>query len=373
MYSCFYIVDRVDKATTLELSYLRLWENTPLRALLVYTCTHPKQFHLLNTQCILRWETVHQRSSISMTAPQYTIIGSTLYFGGGHTDFEKQAERKKVFSLDTSTNISDNPIKQIDPDCPLGHFGMGNIGGKLVVVGGKTIEDKTLSNKVYVYENNLDGTSAWNDTAIPYLSVPRARACVISQTNDESSACIAACGGRVFDESHSIEVSTSIVEVYHSGSPHWVSVTELPAPRAALRATVLHNTAYLMGGYDQDMSKASARDCTSVIKKNLFSDNPRISWRSLKNLPTVNAAPSHLCGTLLAIGGFLNSGESSKPVLAFNPNMQEWLHIANLPKTIFSTTAAVLPNGKLIIFGGWEKTNVRNKDIFIAQVTGRMF
>ena len=140
-----------------------------------------------------------------MTASQYTIIGSKLYFGGGHTDFERQAERKQVFELDTNTSLGDNPIKRMEPDCPLGHFGMGNLGGKLVAVGGRTIEDKSVSNKVYTY---LDGTKAWSEKVIPPLSVPRARSCVISQTEDESSACIAACGGRVLDESSSIEVST---------------------------------------------------------------------------------------------------------------------------------------------------------------------
>ena len=152
-----------------------------------------------------------------------------------------------------------------------------------------------------------------------------------------------------------------------------MTVVPLPAPRAALRATVLHDRAYLMGGYGQNMSKASERDCITIVTDKLFSENTRSPWKSLKDLPTVSAAPGNLCGTLLAIGGSLSTNESSKPVLAFNPNMQEWIHIANLPKTISSATAAVLPNGKLIIFGGWEKTNVRNKDIFIAQVTGRIF
>ena len=336
----------------------------------IYTVKFKLQFHLLHTQSVLTWEPVPQGASITMTAPQYTIIGSKLYFGGGNTDDTNQAERKAIFELDTSVNSSDSSIRKVNPNCPLIHFGLGNIGGKLAVIGGRNHEDKTLSNKAYVLETNLSGTAKWSENVVPNLSVPRARVCVISQSEDESSTCLAACGGRVIDESTNKEVSSSLVAVYRKGDQDWVDVTSLPAARAALRVTCLHDKAYLLGGWNDMMAK-SEDDCFSIVTDNLFEENTgsRMVWKKLSKLPCLSSAPAHLCGTLLALGGVLN-GKS--PILAFNTNMQEWIHIANLPNIISSATAAALPNGKLIIFGGWEKA-LRNEYIFIGQMTGRMF
>ena len=302
-----------------------------------------------------------------MTAPQCTLINSKLYAGGGQTDDDKMAERKQVFAFDTN----DHSI-EIMPQCPVTHFGLGNIGGKLVAVGGKNPVDKHLTNEVHVLDMNQQGFLEWKKGVIPSLSKPRARACIVSQTEDQNSTCIAACGGRIQNHEDNAS-SASIVEVYRKDSPRWDTVTPLPHPRAALRVTVLHNTAYLLGGF-YDMKEASKPDCQSIILDSLFQENPRElrGWRVLKDMPSQSATPGHLCGTLLAVGGLMDGNE--KPILAFNPNTQMWVHIANLPKTISSATAAALPNGRLIIFGGWTKVlKSRNREIFVGRVTGRMF
>ena len=310
-----------------------------------------------------------------MTAPQCTIIDSTLYFGGGQTDNDKVAERKQVFAFDTNASISDNPIHKV-PVCPVIHFGLGNIGGKLVAIGGRNPDNKDLTDEVHVLDKNQQGSLEWKTGVIPSLSKPRARACIVSQSEDQTSECIAACGGRIQNQDDKASSSASIVEVYRKDSPRWDTVTPLPHPRAALRVTVLHNTAYLLGGFFDDMSKASKPDCQSIVLDSLFQENPKEQrgWRVLKDMPSQSATPGHLCGTLLALGGRMDGERpNNKPILAFNPNTQMWVHIANLPKTISSATAAALPNGKLIIFGGWETKECRNREIFVGRVTGRMF
>ncbi len=310
---------------------------------------------------MLTWEHVSQPTP--MTAPQYTIIGEKLYYGGGNTDIDKKAEQRAIFEINTRLIPIEYTIKKIGPICPLLQFGLGNIGGKLMVIGGLHHKDMKLSNKVYVLEG-----SDWNE--ITSLSIPRSRVCVISQAEDETSAAIAACGGRVVDKSTENEVSSNLVEVYHSSSQKWIEVTSLPKARAALRVTCLHGIAYLLGGW-MNMSDQSEKDCFSIVTENLFAENGRKIWKELRMLPSSSSAPAHLCGTLLALGGVT---EGMCPVLAFNPNMQEWTIVAKLPKTLLSATAATLPNGKLIIFGGWEIfQNLRNEHIFIGQVTGRVF
>ena len=243
---------------------------------------------------------------------------------------------------------------------------------QLTAVGGRSQDQKTLTSSVYVYEHRASkpawvDKSTWSDKAIPCLSMPRARACVISQTEDESSTCIAACGGRVLYQSKDIEVSTSI-EVYNYKSLHWVTVDPLPHSRAAPRATILHNTAYLMGGY-QDLSNYSKPDCFSIPLCSLFQKDRQMVWTTMKELPTQSATPAHLYGTLLAIGGSKGEG---KPVHAYNPNRRQWIHIADLTEGLSHATAAALPDGRVVIVGGRNKMGSRNKNIFIVKITGQL-
>ncbi len=297
-----------------------------------------------------------------MTATQSTLITSTLYMGGGQNTADLGV-RNQVLTVNC-TQLSIGKL----PECPVIQFGLGNIGGKLLAIGGRTAEGESMTNKIYAFDSDAH---EWKESAIPALSKPRARVCVVSQTEDESSACIAACGGMFINGTS--KVPTNLVEVYRKDSPHWTTVTSLPKSRAALRMTVLHNTVYLLGGYE-DLSQDGMRDCFSIPTGNLFHESREIVWSTLQELPSRSATPAHICGTLLAIGGktTINSCTTKTPIHAYNPNLRKWIQIADLPMGLTDATAAALPCGKVLVAGGWDSSgNNRNKNVFSMELVYR--
>ncbi len=296
-----------------------------------------------------------------MTATQSTLITSTLYMGGGQNTAD-QGVRNQVLAINC-THISIGKL----PKCPVIQFGLGNIGGKLLAIGGRKAEGESTK-LIYVFDSDAH---EWKESTIPALPKPRARVCVVSQTEDESSACIAACGGMFINGTN--KVPTDLVEVYHKDSPHWTTVTSLPRSRAALRMTILHNTVYLLGGYE-DLSQESMRDCFSIPTGNLFHDSQEIVWNTLPELPSRSATPAHICSTLLAIGGktTINSRTSKTSIHAYNPNLRKWVQIADLPMGLTDATAAALPCGKVLIVGGWDSSGkTRNRNVFSMELVYR--
>lgn len=276
-----------------------------------------------------------------MTAAQSTLIRSTLFIGGGQNTTDVDV-RNQVLAINCKHNISVCKL----PESPVIQFGLGNIGGKLLVIGGRIAEDEIITDKIYELDN-----TRWRESEIPTLSKPRARICVVSQTEDENSACIAACGGIYIDNTK--KIATNLVEIYQKGNPRWTTVTSLPKSRAALRMTVLRNTVYLLGGYE-DLSQESMPDCFSVCKSNLFQDSQEIVWDTLPNLPSRSATPAHSCSTLLAIGGItlINNATSKRAIHAYNFNLRKWAHVADLPMELTDATAATLSCGTVLIIGG---------------------
>lgn len=282
-------------------------------SVVMHVVTFFMQLHLLHDKVTLRVREVRDPSVSAqavethapMTAAQTTRIGSTLYVGGGQNTTEPNV-RNHVLAIDCK-HISVSEL----PNCPVIQFGLGNIGGKLLAIGGRNPEDEIVTDKIYELENSV----RWKESTIPTLSKPRARICVVSQTEDENSACIVACGGLCVNGT--TNTATNIVEVYQKDSLRWITVTPLPNSRAALRATVLHNTVYFLGGYE-DLSKESMPDCFSISRNNLFCDNPNKVWDKLSDLPSQSATPAHICSTLLAIGGItpLTNDATSKRAIS---------------------------------------------------------
>ena len=266
-----------------------------------------------------------------MTAAQCVLIGSTLYIGGGQNKPNPNI-RNQIIAIDCK-HIS---VVQL-PGSPVIQFGLGNISGKLLAIGGKNADNEIMTDKIYEFDDEQ-----WTESTIPALSKPRARICVVSQTEDESSGCVVACGGICIKNT-----ATNLVEVYQKDSPRWITVTPLPKSRAALRMTVLHDTVYLLGGYEC-LLQESMQDCFSISKSNLFNDSRNIVWDTLPEVPSKSASPAHICGTLLAIGGItlMNDTKSKRAIHAYNISLRKWVHIADLPFELTNATTATLSHEK---------------------------
>ena len=268
--------------------------------------------------------------------------------------------RTTIFELDTSSNNGRNWTTRF-PKCPTMYFGLGELDGNLVVVGGQQ-EDKDkqpiISAKVFV----LDQKNSWSEDVIPPMNIPRMRACVVS-----FKGCIAACGGLEANSSRDCSVA---IEIYRPKRKEWCKITPLPAPRAALRTTVIDNMLYLLGGFYPDLTGVSERDCLCIELENLFLDDtsaPR-SWNvDIAKTPYHSSAPANICGSLLAIGGALNQRTQTltDAICAYSPIMNKWYQVDRLPIELSSATATTLSGGELVVLGG-RVSEDRNVNVYIG-------
>ena len=285
-----------------------------------------------------------------MTAPQYTLIGSDLYMGGGQTEEDDNQERCKVFKYNSRQDVWGTL-----PTTSHKFFGLGSVHGKPTVVGGQKSEDDQLTGEVLTFEQDRH---AWIPS-LPPMPTPRARTCVVSHESG-----IVACGGHNRDG-----VSVDTVEIFQYDTNQWYTTSPLLAPQAGLRCAQIGNTTYFIGGHSPSMAPDSGKvDC---IHGNLFSDTTRqengnilVKWGTIEDVPLSKSCPVNLCGSLLALGG---DGQPSG-VHLFEPNTDTWLHIGDLPEARNSSAAATLPNGQVILVAGRNNAGKRKSSTFIGRI-----
>ena len=297
-----------------------------------------------------------------MTAPQCVCVDSSLYIGGGQTLNTDKELRRTIFEYDTKSNDG-NSWKTTFPKCPTMHFGLGELDGKLVVVGGqKETEEKEMiiTGNVFVIDEN----KWWRDDIVPSMKIARMRSCVVSY-----KGCLAACGGM---ESKSSKNCSSAVELYRPETKTWYVIEPMPVRRAALRATVIHKTLYLLGGFCPDLTGLSERDCQSIELESLFRDDSTASrsWQSgIADTPYHSSAPGNICGSLLTVGGAFNlqNPTLTDAICAYSPVVNKWHHIGNLPIRLSSTTTVTPSTGELVVIGG-RLGEKRNATVYIGSL-----
>ena len=307
---------------------------------------------------------------MGMTAPQCVLIKSSLYIGGGQTVNSEKESKNLIFEYDTLESNGQRWKSPFAPS-PTVYFGLGELDEKLVIVGGeREAEDKHLfiTGDVFVLES---GGTGWTGDVVPPLKKPRIRSCVVSY-----KGCIAACGG-LEEGTGNARICSSAVEVYRSEGREWCTVAPLPVPRAALRVSVIHKTAYFLGGFYPDLSGPGKPDCMSIELEDLFQDNTKNQgkWNNkFQDCPYESSTPGSLCGSLIAIGGVEDhqTGSRINTIYAYSPAMNKWHLIDELPIKLSTATAVTLTSGKLIVLGGKLRAGAsdkdRNKDIYIGSL-----
>ena len=297
---------------------------------------------------------------LGMTAPQYVLINSTLYVGGGQTTDDEDSFRHNIFEYNPQNDGRLNWTCPFPP-CPTKFFGLGELNGKVVVVGGEQ-DDQIITGEVFM----MDDHNKWRNNIIPAMKTPRSRPSIVS-----FKGCIAACGGIVHDN-QSKKVCSSAVEVFRSGDRVWFEVTPLPNPRAALRVTIIYKTAYFLGGYYPSLSSSGETDCISIELENLFQSDKGAQrhWNNqFQETPHKSSTPANLCGSLFAIGG-LNQDQPPQQmdtIYAYCFIVKEWNLIDRLPVRLSSATAITLSNGELMVLGG-KTSKGRSANVYIGSL-----
>ena len=285
-----------------------------------------------------------------------TVIHGKVYFGGGHTDLENdQHHNTIIYSLDPS-----NDKWTALPPLPVRSFGLGQVNGKLVTVGGEKEGDHTPVKEIHMYDEE---SRKWKQT-IPPMPTARHSPGVLSLR----LALVVAGGaiGTLWDM-----IYRPTVEIFKPDTSQWYKTDSLPMACRDVSLVAKDNTCYALGGFQYKMVAANLNQalyasvddliCHAVpadeSTHNGFNES-HSAWKTLSNTLNYQPTAALLADNLLAIGGnemLSASGAAKKGVFAYSPSTNSWTHVSDLPVPMVHTAVATLSSTKILVIGGWSE------------------
>ena len=298
-----------------------------------------------------RCEDAPRESSIE----QCTVINGKVYLTAQGASIE--SDRCIVYCYNPSQDKWDTL-----PPLPVQWYGLGQLNGKPVAVGGKKRDGtpQERSNEVYTFDESLQN---WTQT-VPNMPTSRGGPAVISL----HSALIVAGG-------YARDGYINVVEIFKLDTYQWYVTDSLPIACCNMAAySIGQDTCYLLGGYrpalctnnvfcaslDDLVCNATAVTVgqpTSVTTSS--SRDQESAWKTLPNTPNYQpTVASVLTGTLVALGGWETSqGRVAKTELhTYSSTTNSWVYVGDLPAPRAVTTAAMLSPTELLVIGGWNGT-----------------
>ena len=283
---------------------------------------------------------------IGLCSGNTTVISGKVYYGGGVADLA--AAQYIVYSYDPSqdkwTTIPLLPVKW---------FGLGQVNGKLVAVGGRKKSDEKETNGVYTYDERFQ---KWKQTIPP---MPTARYFLGVLSLQSALVVAGGCTSPWY---------TAAVEIFKPATSQWYRTDPLPTACCQISLVAVGNTCCVLGGcngpHHLNQALHSSVDNllgnavpASLTTSRRGSSHTRSVWKILPNTPTYGPAAAVLAGNLLAIGGKETSnlgGKFKKEICMYSPSTNSWIFINDLPASLSDTAAAVLSSTEILVIGGEE-------------------
>ena len=243
------------------------------------------------------------------------------------------------------------------PPLPVRGFGLGQVNGKLVAIGGQKERGGQRSSEVYTYDER---SRKWKQT-IPPMPTARWSSAILSL----QSALVVA-GGVVLSSLY-----TDVVEVFRPDTSQWYRTDPLPTACLDISLVAIGNTCYALGGYNGSRLNQALYASVGDLLRNAVpanqtthsgSSDTQSAWKTLPNTPTHWPGVAVLAGNLLVIGGHETSeeGANKKEVYMYSPSTNSWIYISDLPAPRVGTAVAVLSSTRVLVIGGWNGREMIN-------------
>ena len=195
------------------------------------------------------------------------LLGGVVYVGGGFEgrsiDNKQVGYRLDVYNL-TTNQWSSSPITT--PYC---FFAITVLDDKLVIAGGAT-KNYEVVKKVLVLN-----AGQWN---WDYSEMPTARACA---TAVGYHSMLIVIGGVIMVEGEWTVVSTT--ELLDTTNGCWYTCNNLPSPHKQMKAAIMYDKLYLLGGVDKDR-----KPCPQVFVASLDTlSTHQLNWQSAPTIHSV--------------------------------------------------------------------------------------
>ena len=238
------------------------------------------------------------------------------------------------------------------PPLPVRWFGLGQVNGKLVAVGGVKKSDRQTTNEVCTYGQQ---SRKWKQK-IPPMPTARWSPGVFSL----QSALIVA-GGYEMPSC----ACTTAVEIFKPDTSQWYRTDPLPTACQDISLVTIGNTCYALGGYNGSLLNQALYASVDDLLGNAVpanqtthsvSSDTQSTWKTLPNTPTYRPAAAMLSGNLLTIGGGKTSegGGAKKEVYMYSPSTDSWIYISDLPAPRSRAAVALLSSTDILVIGGYH-------------------
>ena len=257
------------------------------------------------------------------------MIRGIVYVGGGGTSSHDYGYLIQQYS-------PTDDMWYTLPPAPVNYFGMGELNGQLVIVGGRT-RQRDVTGKVHTLNSS---TQKWVEYIAP-MPTAHSRPAVFSQPS-----CLTVVGGA--DQRGK---NLSDVEIFMPHTSQWHKTTS-PAPSPLYRMTTVINNKCFIAEYG---STKVYQLCMSLQQTTTDSANtPHVitEWTNLCDLPHKGCCLGSINGCLLAVGGGWPNPITTT-ILGFSPITNTWKTVGELPEQRRYCTTVLLPTGELLVMGGW--------------------
>ena len=240
------------------------------------------------------------------------------------------------------------------PSCDVRWFGLGQVRGKLVTVGGKKKSDGGITNEVYEFD---EVTRSWK-WSIPSMPTARDSPAVLSHNST-----LTVVGGNT---GTLLSTRTSVVEVFSEENSQWHTTEPLPFRWSFPSSQLIDNRWYLLGGSAEKENYSNRAVCAHVdlLLQNALPrdqastdrDSANSVWEVLPNTPHYAPAAATFGASLLAVGGTTNkwSPNPQATLYVYSPCTNAWIHISGLLAPLVDTATAMLSPTQLLVIGGWN-------------------
>ena len=267
-----------------------------------------------------------------------TVLNGKVYFGGGVTEVTYDAD---IFCYDPSHDHWTTL-----PRLPVIWYGLGQVNGQLVAVGGRKKSDHKQTKEVYTY---IEQSRRWKQT-VPPMCTARDGCGVLSL----QSALVVA-GGET-----PLGTYTNTVEIFKVNTSQWCKTS--PTPRACrdMALVNLGNTCFALGGYERaHLNFVFSASIHDILHGAVPTDETPSSdaWETLEPTPRYRPAGAVLAGRLVALGGMERmespGGSAEKEIYMYSHSSDSWIYIGDLPAPRAVVTAVVLSTTEILVMGGF--------------------
>ena len=309
------------------------------------------QQQLLDVKTTAAWEKVADQP-VCCTAQTAVLLHGNVYVGGGSQecfDVKHKHDFQNCHRLDVYNPITNQWSTPITT--PNSWFAMTTLNNKLLIAGGM-VGDKQISKKVLVLN-----AGHWED----YSEMPSAK--YFAAAVGYGSKLIIIGGAKKIG---SKRISLSTIELLDTTSWFWYTCNNLPSPFFQLKAAIIDEKLYLLGGYSNIGTSSSQVIFASL--DNISNNDYKLNWHSLPNSPWYFSSTAILQNSfLLTVGGRRPSVLTSQTceVCIFNPSTNQWKCLAYIPEER-SLPAVVGMDDNIVVIGGTDANRKYSKKVWIG-------